>query len=179
MISPAYESFVSEICTEAISKEATKQQRAIMQSIDKESGCNAAIRPLYMDLTKAIKKGDTKEAIRIVTDASVALRKFNLLASQKIHDIKKIKGTPGDAIASVTDAFKKDVANHKNSQKVQLFLDAKNVQMFQSTMKIRENLEKNWIPVLLEELRTNGCSDRAFALAASIKSAGEHNKPKA
>lgn len=168
----AYESFVHDICMEAMSKEAISAQKKIMRDTDKEANLSKNLRTMKTELQGVIKKGDTKQAIKIVEDAAKSCRIYVSLMSQRIGDMKKIHGTIGGAISTEIENTKKCIkAGPVKGAALRLVYngDRNLVAYMKFYIKFVEHNEKYWCPLILEELRTNGCSDKAFAMATQFR----------
>lgn len=168
----AYESFVNDICMEAASKEAISAQKKIMRDTDKETNLSKNLRTMNTKLQSTIKKGDTAQAIKIVEDCAKSCRAYAPLMSQRIGDMKKIHGTIGGAISNDLDTMKKSFKSGFIKGAVMMLnhnTDKNLVGYMKFYVKFIEHTEKYWCPLILEELRTNGCSERAFAMATQFR----------
>lgn len=168
----AYESFVHDICMEAASKEAISAQKKIIRDTDKETNLSKNLRTMKTELQTTIKKGDTKRAIQIVEDCAKSCRAYAPLMSQRIGDMKKIHGSIIGTISNEIDARKKAIAKGgiKGMAIMKLHATDKNlVGYMKFYVKYVEHNEKYWCPLILEELRTNGCSEKAFAMATQFR----------
>ena len=167
----AYESFVHDICMEAASKEAISAQKKIIRDTDKETDLSKNLRVMKTELQTTIKKGDAKQAIKIVEDCAKSCRAYVPLMSQRIGDMKKIHGTIGGAIRNELDTAKKSLKSGFVKGAVMMLnhnTDKDLVGYMKFYIKFIEHIEKYWCPLILEELRTNGCSERAFAMATQF-----------
>ncbi len=167
MIDIAYESFVHEICMEAAGKAATSQQRKILKEVADQTGIYKNLKNMKTNLQKTIKQDNTKEAIKIVEDVAKSCREYVPLMSQRLGDLKKIHATVGDAVATHTEVAKKAMKGNFGAV-LNLSGDKALVPRTKKYIKTVEHVEKYWCPLILEELRTNGCSEKAFAMATQF-----------
>lgn len=167
----AYESFIHDICMEAASKEAISAQKKIMRDVDKQTNLTKNLRTMKTELQKTIKKKDTKEAIRIVDDCAKSCRAYVPLMSQRIGDMKKIHGTIGGAISNEIETAKRIAKSdyikgwviHMNHNG-----DKHMVAQAKYYIEYVKNVGDYWCPLILEELRANGCSEKAFSMATQF-----------
>lgn len=168
----AYESFIHDICMEAASKEAISAQKKIIREVDNQTNLTKNLRTMKTELQSTIKKGDTDRAIKIVEDCAKSCREYVPLMSQRIGDMKKIHGSIGASIANELDvkkrAFAKGGIQGLAIKKVHA-TDKNLVGYMKFYIKYIEHNEKYWCPLILEELRTNGCSEKAFVMATQFR----------
>lgn len=167
----AYESFVHEMCMEAVSKNATKIQKEILNQCLKESGISDTYKPFRNELDKLIKKNNTKEAIKRTEAYMKSARKCSQLMSQSYSRVKNIKGTFKSNIDSVGDAVSSDLKKFNVSAVPKLMREANFTNEFKHDIEVYEKFANYWGPLLLDELRTNGCSDRALKIFTQYKGA--------
>ena len=170
-----YESFVHDICMEAASKEAISAQKKIIRDTDKETNLSKNLRTMKTELQATIKKDDTKQAIQIVEDCAKSCRAYVPLMSQRIGDMKKIHGIIGGAIKYDLDIMKKSLKSGFVKGGIMMMNhngDKDLVGYMKFYVKFIEHIEKYWCPLILEELRANGCSEKAFAMATQFRADG-------
>ena len=151
----AYESFVHDVCMEAISKEGTTAKRnKLIKEVDTQTGLSKNIKNMKSGLNKIIAKGDKEKAILIVNNCAKSCREYARIMSQRMSEFKKIKAN--------------DSPNSLFGKALKISIDKGAVSKEKAHIKEVEHIEKYWCPLILKELRTNGCSDKATSMVSQF-----------